>query len=268
MHAAILTDLTRCTGCEACVWACKEVNGLPRADGAKKLAATSLTVIERRLGIPIRRQCLHCLEPACVSVCPVGALKKTAAGAVIYEGDRCVGCRYCMLACPFGVPTYEWDKPLPLVSKCSLCFEQRLSQGLQPACTAACPSGATIFGDRAELVREAERRIAADPGRYVDHIYGLHEAGGTSVLYLSDVPFATLGFRMPSSTDPYPRLTWQILSKLPNVVSVGGALMVGLWWVIQRRQALANHPEPPAAAPKSPSSSTSPTPSATPERRE
>src|SRR6188474_803649 len=112
MHAAILTDLTRCTGCEACVWACKEVNGLPRTDGAKQLAATSLTVIERRQGIPIRRQCLHCLEPACVSVCPVGALKKTAAGAVIYEGDRCVGCRYCMLACPFGVPTYEWDKPL------------------------------------------------------------------------------------------------------------------------------------------------------------
>jgi formate dehydrogenase iron-sulfur subunit len=239
MRAAILTDLTRCTGCEACVWACKEANGLSRADGAKKLAATSLTVIERQRGIPIRRQCMHCLEPACVSVCPVGALQKTAEGPVIYDSSRCIGCRYCMIGCPFGVPTYEWEKPLPLVRKCTMCFADRVAKGLQPACTAACPAGATIFGDRDELVREAERRIAADPDRYVDHIYGLHEAGGTSVLYLSDVPFATLGFRIPSGTDPYPRLTWEILSKLPNVVSMGGVLMFGLWWVIRRRQALA-----------------------------
>ncbi len=242
MKAAILTDLTRCKGCEACVWACKEQNKLPPDDGARKMSATSWTVIERRRGIPIRRQCMHCEEPACVSVCPVGALQKTAEGPVIYDASRCMGCRYCMVGCPFGVPTYEWDKPLPLVRKCIMCYDQRVKKGLEPACTAACPTGATIFGDREELVREAERRIAAAPDKYVDHIYGLHEAGGTSVLYLSDVPFAELGFRVIGHEDPYPRLTWDILSKLPNVVSVGGVLMFGIWWVLQRREALGHLP--------------------------
>ena len=240
MKAAILTDLTKCKGCEACVWACKEQNGLPQNGGVDKLSATTWTAIERRRGIPIRRQCMHCEEPACVSVCPVGALKKTAAGPVVYDASRCMGCRYCMVGCPFGVPTYEWDRPLPLVRKCIMCYEKRVQNGQEPACTAACPTGATIFGDREELVREAERRIAAEPDKYVDHIYGLHEAGGTSVLYLSDVPFAELGFRVVSQDNPYPRLTWNILSKLPNVVSVGGVLMFGIWWVSQRRQALAH----------------------------
>jgi formate dehydrogenase iron-sulfur subunit len=239
MKAAILTDLTKCVGCEACVWACKEANGLPRKDGAEQLSATTWTVIERRRGIPIRRQCMHCDEPACVSVCPVAALQKTPEGPVVYDPSRCIGCRYCMVGCPFGVPKYEWESPLPLVKKCSMCFESRLKAGLQPACTAACPTGATIFGDREELLNEARRRIQADPGRYVDHIYGLTEAGGTSVLYLSSVPFEELGFRVLGRSDPYPRLTWEILSKLPNVVSVSGVLMFGIWWIIRRRQELA-----------------------------
>jgi formate dehydrogenase iron-sulfur subunit len=250
MKAAILTDLTRCVGCKACVWACKEVNDLPRDDGAMVLSAATWTTIENREGLNIRRQCMHCEDPACVSVCPVAALRKTEQGPVVYDASRCIGCRYCMVGCPFGVPKYEWDSALPLVKKCSLCFEKRLSQGLAPACTAACPTGATRFGDRDELIREARQRIDAEPERYVDHIYGLTEAGGTSVLYLSSVPFERLGFRVLGRDEPYPRLTWEILSKLPNVVSVSGVLLFGVWWIIQRRQSLARNAAPPNARPR------------------
>lgn len=239
MKPAILTDLTRCIGCEACVLACKEVNGLPRDGGRDgKLSATTWTAVERRGGVFVRRQCMHCLEPACASVCPVAALRKTPEGPVVYDESRCIGCRYCMLSCPFGIPKYEWDRPLPRVQKCILCFEKRLAQGRQPACTEACPTGATVFGDRDELIREAQRRMAAEPDRYVDRIYGLTEAGGTSVLYLSGVPFEELGFVTSLAHEPYPGLTWEILKKLPNVVSVAGVLMVGIWWITGRRETL------------------------------
>ena len=239
MQPAILTDLTRCVGCEACVWACREINGMPADAPTDRLSRDSLNAVEHRGGIHVRRQCMHCLDPACVSVCPVEALHRTPEGAVVYEASRCIGCRYCMIGCPFGVPKYEWDEPLPIVRKCTLCFEKRLSQGQQPACTKACPTGATIFGDREELIREAHQRIEREPGRYVDHIYGLEEAGGTAVLYLSGVPFEQLGFPTPLRSDPYPRLTWAALSKIPNVVGVGGALLVGIWWLTGRKEQVA-----------------------------
>ena len=239
MKPAILTDLTLCIGCEACVWACKEVNGLPREGGAAQLSATTWTAVERRGGVNVRRQCMHCLDPACASVCPVAAIHQTPEGPVVYDESRCMGCRYCMIGCPFGVPKYEWDSPLPRVQKCQMCFQQRIKEGRQPACTEACPTGATIFGDRDALLAEAHRRIAAEPDRYVGHVYGESEAGGTSVLYLSAVPFAELGFAGAVSTDPYPRLTWDVLSKLPNVVSIGGLLLFGIWWLARRRETLA-----------------------------
>jgi formate dehydrogenase iron-sulfur subunit len=238
MPAAILTDLTRCIGCKACVWACKEINDLPREDGGAELSAVTWTTVESRKGVYIRRQCMHCNDPACASVCPVGALHKTNEGPVVYDASKCMGCRYCMVGCPFGVPKYEWGSALPLVRKCGMCFENRIRGGAEPACTAVCPAKATVFGERSELIREAQRRIAAEPSRYVDHVYGEFEAGGTSVLYLSSVPFERLGFRVIGRDDPYPRLTWSILSKLPNVVSVGGVLMLGTWWIIRRRQTL------------------------------
>ncbi len=238
MKPAILTDLTRCIGCEACVWACKEANDLPREDGAAGLSATTWTAIERHGGVNVRRQCMHCLDPACASVCPVKAFHKTPEGPVVYDESRCMGCRYCMIGCPFGVPRYEWTSPLPRVQKCQMCFQKRVSEGRQPACTEACPAGATIFGDREALLAEAHRRIAAEPDRYVDHVYGEHEAGGTSVLYLSAVPFEALGFATDVSADPYPRLTWEILSQLPKVVSVGGALLFGIWWISGRKELL------------------------------
>jgi formate dehydrogenase iron-sulfur subunit len=141
----------------------------------------------------VKRQCMHCVDPACVSACPVGALQKTDEGPVVYDCTRCIGCRYCMVACPFGVPKFEWGEPLPKIQKCTFCAD-RQAEGLEPACSAACPTGALTFGDRDALIAEAEARIEANPDLYVPHVYGRDEVGGTSWLYLSPVPFEELGF--------------------------------------------------------------------------
>ena len=235
MKAAILTDLTKCAGCEACALACKEINDLPRSAPSNMLSAYTWSAVEHRKGVNIRRQCMHCEEPACASACPVGALTKTPEGAVVYDGNKCMGCRYCMIACPFGIPKYEWDKPIPVIQKCIFCYEKALKKGEQPACTSVCPTGATIFGDRSALISEAQRRIESQPGKYIPHIYGLREAGGTSVFYLSAVPFAELGFPANLIEDPYPKLTWKVLNKIPNIVTTGGALLFGIYWIVNRR---------------------------------
>jgi formate dehydrogenase iron-sulfur subunit len=235
MKAAILTDLTKCVGCEACAMACKEINGLPKNSSTARLSATNWTAIERHKGLSIRRQCMHCETPACASACPVGALTKTAQGPVTYDADKCMGCRYCMVACPFQVPKYEWDNPLPKVQKCIMCYETCIQKGQQPACTSTCPTGATIFGDRNKLIAEAYARIEQNPDKYEKHIYGIREAGGTSVLYLSSIPFVQLGFPHSLQDEAYPELTWKVLSKIPNIVSGGGALLFGVWWIINRR---------------------------------
>ena len=237
MGFAMLIDVTKCVGCRACTLACKEINGLPKAEPTE-LSAQTWSVVQQKEGLNVRRQCMHCLDPACASVCPVGALEKRPEGPVVYHEDRCIGCRYCMVACPFGVPKYEWEKALPRVQKCIFCFEKRVSQGEPTACASVCPTQATVFGERDALIREARRRIHADPAHYVDHIYGLQEAGGTSVLYLSCVPFDQLGFPAASTETPYPKLTWEILSKLPNVAATGGVMMFGLWWIVNRRNQL------------------------------
>jgi len=235
MKAAILIDLTKCIGCEACVMACKEINSLPKDTKTDRLSAENWTVVERRKGVNIRRQCMHCENPACASACPVGALVKSPEGPVIYAEEKCMGCRYCMVACPFQVPKYEWDNPLPKVQKCVMCYEKCVKVGKEPACASACPTGATVFGDREKLIGEAYQRIAKDPNRYVKHIYGIKEAGGTSVLYLSPIAFAELGFPHSVQDEAYPELTWKVLSKIPNIVSGGGAVLFGVWWIINRR---------------------------------
>lgn len=237
MKKGILFDSTLCIGCGACYQACKEKNDLPQSTDSyltDQLSARTYTVVNRRNGRFIRQMCMHCDTPTCASVCPVGALVKTAAGPVLYNEDKCMGCRYCMQACPFGVPRYEWDSALPRVRKCTLCND-RVAAGLATACATVCPTGATKFGDRDELIEEATARIRANPDKYVNHIYGVEEVGGTSVLLLSDVPFESLGYRTNLSKEPLPLLTWNVLQHIPNLVSVGGVLMGGIWWITNRR---------------------------------
>ena len=146
MKAAILTDLSKCIGCGACALACEEINGLPPQEKPTKLSHDAWTALESHGGVNVRRQCMHCLDPACVSVCPVTALQKTPKGPVIYDETRCIGCRYCMLACPYGIPRYDWDRNTPLVQKCKMC-DPLLQEGRQPACVEACPALARTFGD-------------------------------------------------------------------------------------------------------------------------
>jgi formate dehydrogenase iron-sulfur subunit len=233
MSVGLLYDSTRCIGCGACSAGCKEANGLPLPIEDHTTAYT-WTVVEQMGGVNVRRLCMHCLDPTCVSVCPVAALQKTAEGPVVYDAERCIGCRYCIMACPFGVPKYQWDRPVPIVGKCILCAG-RVAEGLPTACASVCPTGATLFGERDTLLGEARRRIAAHPDGYVDHVYGATEAGGTSVLLLSGVPFEALGMKVNVPRQPLPLLTWQVLSKIPSFVGLFGVFLFGIHWITQRR---------------------------------
>lgn len=230
---ALLIDLTLCVGCNACQIACKEANKMPEGE-EKALSPTTYTALDEYDGVYVRRLCQHCDDPTCASVCPVGAFTKMPEGPVVYDPDKCIGCRYCMQACPFQVPRYEWSSTFPRVQKCVMCHE-RLAQGIPTACSEACPTGATKFGDRDELLKEAYERLQAEPEKYVQKIYGEKEVGGTSVLYLSSVPFENIGFRTTLQTTPLPQLTWNALSKIPGIVSVGGVMLFGIWWITNRR---------------------------------
>lgn len=234
---ALLIDITKCVGCQACASACKAGHNQP-GDPEPVLSATAFTTVEPRGDKFVRRLCQHCEDPACASACPVGGISKTAQGAVRYDGSKCIGCRYCMIACPFGVPKYEWSKLAPYVTKCDMCAERVLA-GQQTLCAEACPTGATLFGSREEMLKEAHKRIVENPGVYVDRIYGEKEVGGTSVLYISDVPFEKLGFIEPPMTQPLPTLTAAALGEMPTVVAIGGSLLAGLYWFNERRRQVA-----------------------------
>ncbi len=239
---AILFDSTKCIGCGSCAMACREKNGLPETD-APDLNEKQFTVVKKLTAkngseVNYRRMCMHCQDPTCASVCPVGALHKTPNGPVVYNADICLGCRYCIQACPFGIPKYEWSSLAPRVRKCSFCAD-RLAQGKINACAEACPEGATIAGDRDELLKEARRRLAAEPARYVPRIYGEHEAGGTSVLMLSSVPFSQMGLPEDLPNEPLPLLTFRVLSKIPPLVGIGAGLLSGLWWLTRRKEQVA-----------------------------
>ena len=237
MGAGLLYDSTQCIGCQACAEACKAENQLPPTIERTTTAYTWTTVTERKGGW-LRSLCMHCLEPTCVSVCPVGALAKTEAGPVVYDSGKCIGCRYCIMACPFDVPKYQWDRAVPVVGKCVMCAE-RVAKGEPTACAAACPTGATLFGERDALLGEARARIRDNPGSYVDHVYGADEAGGTSVLMLSGVPFEELGLATNLPRQPLPMLTWQVLSKVPDFVTLAGAFLYGVFWITRRREEVA-----------------------------
>jgi formate dehydrogenase iron-sulfur subunit len=251
---AILTDVTKCIGCEKCVVACQEEYDLPEekpwrwVDEITDLSSARWTTIlpvrtekGRRF---VRRQCRHCLEPACVEACIVGALRKTPEGAVVYDKDVCIGCRYCMVACPWEIPKYSWEDTVPYIQKCTLCHDRVTETGKPPACVDACPEEATIFGDREELLAEARKRLAAEPDRYIQKIWGEKEVGGTSVLYISDVDLKLDELVKPITDEvPVPVRTFRVLHRMPLVFVGVGVAMGAVYWIIRRRQALMGAPE-------------------------
>jgi formate dehydrogenase iron-sulfur subunit len=195
-HKTFLFDATRCIDCRACMVACSVENKIPVDKTRIWVAGLGLMGefpnLERASMV---YHCMHCNEPDCLSACPVGAYSKRLDGPVVYDPKKCIGCRYCMNACPFGVPHFDWDKGLidgAFIDKCTLCT-QRIDIGLEPACVATCPTDALKFGERDDLLKYAHDRLAAQPARYINHVYGETENGGTSYFILSHVPFNELG---------------------------------------------------------------------------
>lgn len=246
MSNGVLVDVARCIGCGACTVACKLWNGLaydeqvPHAGSKAQLNERNWTVLEEH-DLPgnrkrhVKKQCMHCQEPACVSACFSKALQRDEQGAVVYQPSLCVGCRYCMVACPFDVPKYEWGKQIPLVAKCQFCAS-KLAAGEAPACVGACPSQALLFGERRQLLAEAKKRIAG--GGYVPHVYGEKEIGGTAWLYLADVPFEQLGLPAQLGERGLPGYTQGFLSQTPWLALGWGSLLAGLSWYTRRRRKL------------------------------
>jgi len=271
-----LVDITKCIGCRACQVACKQWNdrdgetttledGLgfqnPAVLSAKTYTLISFHEIvndKKPGGLDYAfamRRCLHCLEPACVAACPTTALYRQPDGPVTYSADKCIGCRYCVWACPWGVPSAEWHSLAPKIHKCTHCADRcdqplpasrngaplsadentRYKDNIQvPACVKACPADALRYGTRDDMLKEARRRMAARPDKYVDHIYGEQEAGGTSVLYLSAVPFDKLGF--PTlGPEPLPAKSSVALGAVPPAVIALGALLGTAYSFFKRR---------------------------------
>jgi Fe-S-cluster-containing dehydrogenase component len=214
----LLYDATKCIGCKTCVVACRDANetqadtshfggGLYDApDGLNENTKNVIALYKDDDEFSyVKKQCMHCIDPACVGACMLGALQKGTYGAVTYNVSKCVGCRYCETVCPFNVPQFQWTKTTPKIVKCELC-KDRLDEGKQPACTEVCPRKAVIYGNYADLLDEAHRRLAEAPaGTYWPKVYGEKELGGTQVLYLSHVDFEKLGFRF-NETKPVPEL--------------------------------------------------------------
>ncbi len=251
MSKGVLIDLTRCIGCGSCTVACKLWNEtkfdtkIPATGDQAKLTSENWTAVKRHEveaeNEPawrfVKEQCLHCEHPACASACFSKALQKTSEGPVVYHPELCVGCRYCMVACPFTIPKYQWEKALPFVAKCQMC-STRLDQGEAPACVAVCPTGVMKFGERADLLQEANQRMGNN-ANYVQHIYGEHEVGGTSWMYISDIPFEQLGFKMGLTTRPLPEYTHDGFLKYTPFIAVGwGLVLSGLYFYTKRRRQL------------------------------
>lgn len=245
----VLVDLSRCVGCRSCEAACRAEQKLPEPEQPytdmtvfateehgrqRRTDETRYTVINcydpPGIDHPLYRkvQCNHCQEPACLSSCFVNAYTKTPEGAVIYNPDVCVGCRTCMIACPFYIPTFKYSSAIsPQIMKCVFCYDTRVKYGKPPACVEACPQEALLFGKRTELIKIGRRRIEENSGKYVDHIYGEYEAGGTSWIYLSPVPFEQAGFDMTVPHAPILDSVKNFLGIVPMVLTIWPALFAG-----------------------------------------
>jgi Fe-S-cluster-containing dehydrogenase component len=254
----VLVDTTVCVGCRNCEWACKEAHDLPAGDlqsyeersvfkDKRRPGTKALTVVNEyssgknsNLPLDVKVQCMHCDHPACVSACIVGAFSKEENGSVIWDTDKCIGCRYCMAACPFQVPAFEYDKAInPLIMKCDFCFN-RTKEGKLPACVNICPVEALTYGPRTELVKIARERIKRNPEKFVDHIFGEHEVGGTAWMYLSGKDFVELDFPQ-LGTNPAPGVSESIqhgiFAYFVPPVSLY-ALLGGIMWITKHRKEL------------------------------
>lgn len=248
----VLHDVTRCIGCRKCEQACNEVNALDKPerpfddlkvlDQERRTGEAAYTVVNKFEGTPdvfVKKQCNHCQEPACASACFVKALKKDESGAVVYDESLCVGCRYCMVACPFNIPAYTYNDPLtPKVTKCTLCLP-RIKEGKLPGCVEICPREALVFGKREDLVALAWKRIYKTPNHYIAHVYGEHEMGGTSWLYLSGTPFEQIGMREDLGITPAPQFTSGALGTVPIVVGLWPVLLTGVYAITKRKEKIA-----------------------------
>jgi Fe-S-cluster-containing dehydrogenase component len=252
----LLHDTTLCVGCRSCEVACKEVNGLPPVevpvdepavfDAVRRTTDTSLTVVNRYVDnqgkqpdVYRKLQCMHCNEPCCATVCPCQAFEKTPEGPVLYHPELCMGCRYCVMACPYYALAYEYSDPLtPRVMRCTMCYD-RIREGLDPGCADACPVGAITFGEREELIKVARERIRKYPDRYIDHIFGEHEFGGTSWMVLSGTPFRDLDLDEGVTTEPLPAIATSYLGVVPLVITIYPGLLLGMYAFSKRHEAVA-----------------------------
>ncbi len=235
----VLVDTTRCIGCRTCEIACATAHDNPvpdvRNDGAlekhRTTSPTQFTVVNRyktEKGVVfVKRQCMHCWQPACAAACLTNAMLKTKVGPVIWRGNKCMGCRFCMVSCPFDVPKFEYNSWNPRIRKCDMCWD-RLKEGKRPACVEACPTDALMFGKKKDLMEIARTRVYRHPSRYYRRIYGEHEVGGTGWLYLASVPFDKIGFRTDLGTTPYPQFTREFLYAVPIVFFSLPAFLMGL----------------------------------------
>jgi len=243
MSKALLYDATMCIGCKQCESACAQQNNLPYDDtvaAESEQSAHKYTVVVSKDEKFMRRLCMHCEEPACASACPVGALHKTEAGPVVYDVWKCIGCRYCMVACAFNQPKYEWRSLNPRVRKCIMCPD-RIAANRQTACAEICPTGATKFGERDDLIYEAKDRLRQNPSNYYPYIYGLNEVGGTSVFILSGEKAENYGYPALEKIGetPIPEYTGRVMERIPDFVPIWALVLGGIYWISHRRDEVA-----------------------------
>lgn len=240
----VLADLTRCVGCRSCEAACNREQQLPAPslsfddqsvfEDKRRPTEWAYTVVNRyetkKEAGPVYRkiQCNHCNEPACLTSCLVNAYTKTKEGAVIYNPKVCIGCRACMVACPFSIPGYSYTSAFdPVVKKCLFCYDTCLKYGKSPACVDICPQEALTFGHLSDLIKIGHERIREMPDKYVDHIYGEKEMGGTGWIYLSGVPFDQVGFDTTLGNEPIISNVKDFLGFIPMVLIIWPALFSG-----------------------------------------
>ncbi|MDR2344878.1 MAG: 4Fe-4S dicluster domain-containing protein [Planctomycetaceae bacterium] len=254
MSKGVLVNLTKCIGCGGCTVACKMYNNnkwidkrAPASGENAQLADENWTIIKKfklykngntQVWRFVKNQCLHCQSPSCVSACFAKALQKKDNGAVVYFPDNCVGCRYCMLACPFKIPKFEWNKAMPVITKCVMCYG-RMKENKAPACVSVCPESVMKFGDRDELLEEA-KVIIKNNSMYVKHIYGEEEAGGTSWIYISDVPFEKIGFNTNVVKKPLPIYTSLYMKCTPIFGAIWVIVLTAFYFITKRRNVIKN----------------------------